>query len=139
MARRKSGVKLSSGEMDLMDLLWQHGELTLAQAHEAYGANKIGYTTMQTRLNRLVEKGLAQKSTDRPAVYSARVDRSSAQAGHLDDVLKRLSNGSVVPLVAHLVRDRKIDRDDLDELKRLVQQAEEQLSSETSKKPGGGK
>ena len=127
MAGRKRAIKLTSGEVDLMDLLWRHGELTLAQAHEAFGASRIGYTTMQTRLNRLVDKGLAMRSGDRPAVYAAKVDRESVQAGHLDDVLKRLSDGSVVPLVAHLVRDRKIDRDELAELKRLVRQAERDL------------
>jgi len=126
MARSKP-IKLTSGEVDLMDLLWRHDRLTLAEAHEAFGLTRIGYTTMQTRLNRLVEKGLAQKSADRPAVYSARVKREAVQAGHLDDVLKRLADGSVVPLVAHLVRDRKIDRDELAELKRLVNQAEQDL------------
>lgn len=127
MGTRKKATKLSSGEVDLMDLLWRHEALTLAEAHEAFGAERIGYTTMQTRLNRLVEKGLARKSNDRPAVYAPAVAREAVQAGHLDDVMKRLTDGSVVPLVAHLVRDRKIARDELAELKRLVQQAEQEL------------
>lgn len=127
VVKRKKPVRLTSGEVDLMDLLWRHQALTLAQAHEAFGSQRIGYTTMQTRLNRLVEKGLAERSADRPAIYSPRVAREAVQAGHLDDVLKRLADGSVVPLVAHLVRDRKIDRDELSELKRLVQQAERDL------------
>ncbi len=125
-------MKLTSGELDLMDLLWRHERLTLAEAHEAYGASRIGYTTMQTRLNRLVDKGLAVRSTDRPAAYSAAVERKDVQAGHLDELLHRLADGSVVPLVAHLVRDRKIDRDELTELKRLVRQAERDLKSSAS-------
>lgn len=120
-------MKLTSGELDLMDLLWRHERLTLAEAHEAFGVGRIGYTTMQTRLNRLVKKGLAHKSSDRPAGYTPAVERRDVQAGHLDDVLERLADGSVVPLVAHLVRDRKIDRDELAELKRLVRQAERDL------------
>lgn len=135
MARSKP-IKLTSGEVDLMDLLWRHDRLTLAEAHEAFGPERIGYTTMQTRLNRLVDKGLAQKSSDRPAVYSARVKREAVQAGHLDDVLKRLADGSVVPLVAHLVRDRKIDRDELAELKRLVKQAEQDLDGSPRSRKG---
>ena len=111
-----------------MDLLWRNERLTLAEAHEAYGPQRIGYTTIQTRLNRLVEKGLAVKSADRPAVYSPRVNREAVQAGHLDDVMQRLADGSVVPLVAHLVRDGKIDRAELVELKRLVDQAEQDLN-----------
>ena len=128
---RKKTIKLTSGELDLMDLLWRHEQLTLAEAHAAYGAQRIGYTTMQTRLNRLVEKGFAKRSTDRPAVYSPRVAREAAQAGHLDDMLSRLADGSVVPLVAHLVKDRKIDRNELEQLKRLVQKAEQDLESES--------
>lgn len=125
-------MKLTSGELDLMDLLWRNEKLTLAEAHEAFGANRIGYTTMQTRLNRLVDKGLAVRSTDRPASYSAAVERRDVQAGHLDELLHRLADGSVVPLVAHLVRDRKIDRDELTALKRLVRQAERDLESADS-------
>lgn len=120
-------IKLTSGEVDLMDLLWRHQKLTLSEAHAVYGARRIGYTTMQTRLNRLVEKGLAQRSSDRPAVYSPRIAREAVQAVHLDDMLNRLVDGSVVPLVAHLVRDRKMDRRELSELKRLVEQAEQDL------------
>ena len=126
--KRKKPVKLSSGEQDLMDLLWRHEKLTLAEAHAEFGAHRIGYTTMQTRLNRLVDKALARKSTDRPAVYSPRVARQTVQAGHLDDMLHRLADGNVVPLVAHLVKDRKIDRDELAELKRLVRQAERDMN-----------
>ena len=127
MVKPKNRVRLTSGEVDLMDLLWRHENLTLAEAHEAYGADRIGYTTMQTRLNRLVEKGLARRSAARPAVYSPAIAREQVQAGHLDDLLSRLSDGSVVPLVAHLVQDRKIDRDELAELKRLVRKAERDL------------
>lgn len=127
MVKRKRPIKLTSGEVDLMDLLWRGEAMTLSAAHEAFGKERIGYTTIQTRLNRLVEKGLATRSSERPAVYSAAVAREAVQAGHLDDVLERLSDGSVVPLVAHLVRDQKIDREELAELKRLVRQAEQDL------------
>ncbi|MFK8112308.1 MAG: BlaI/MecI/CopY family transcriptional regulator [Rubripirellula sp.] len=134
--KRKKTVQLTSGEQDLMDLLWRHERLTLAEAHTKFGAQRIGYTTMQTRLNRLVDKGFALRSTDRPAVYSPQVAREAVQAGHLDDMLARLAEGSVVPLVAHLVKDRKIDRDELAELKRLVRDAERELKqSDAAKEP----
>lgn len=121
----KSTTRLSSGELDLMDLLWREGPLTLAQAHERFEAGDVGYTTMQTRLNRLVKKGLASK-TGRPAEYAAAIEREQAQAGHLDQLISKLSGGSVVPLVAQLVQDRQISRDELKELKRLIRDAEQQ-------------
>ena len=125
----KSKTRLSSGELDLMDLLWREGPLTLARAHERFQVTAsgkprtVGYTTMQTRLNRLVEKGLASK-TGRPAEYSAAIDREEAQAGHLDQLITKLSGGSVVPLVAQLMQDRKISPEELRELKQLIRDAE---------------
>lgn len=116
-----------------MDILWRHGPMTLARTHKTFESEsrggKVGYTTIQTRLNRLVDKGFAKRSTDRPAIYSAAIERADVQADHLDDVLQRLSGGSVVPLVAHLVQDRKIPADELAELKRLVRQAEQDLKA----------
>ncbi|MEM9588139.1 MAG: BlaI/MecI/CopY family transcriptional regulator [Planctomycetota bacterium] len=122
-------MRLSNGELELMNLLWEHGAMTLAAAHQAFGPEKLGYTTMQTRLNRLVEKGLATKS-GRPALYSAAIGQEEIRAGHLDSILTQLSGGSVVPLVAQLVHDRKISSDELDALKELVSEAEQQLTSE---------
>ena len=139
----KSKLRLSSGELDLMDLLWREGPLTLAQAHERFtgGASgksrSVGYTTMQTRLNRLVEKGLASK-TGRPAEYSAAIDRQEAQAGHLDQLISKLSGGSVVPLVAQLMQDRQISREELKELKRLIRDAEQRPAANSRSKSGGG-
>ncbi|MEM6691684.1 MAG: BlaI/MecI/CopY family transcriptional regulator [Planctomycetota bacterium] len=129
----KAKVRLSSGELDLMDLLWKHGPLTLAQAHERFGVEALGYTTMQTRLNRLVNKGLASK-LGRPASYSPAVGREQVQAGHLDQLISKLAGGSVVPLVAQLVHDRQITPEELEELRRLVNDAEVEADQATGAK-----
>ena len=133
----KSNPRLSSGELDLMDLLWREGPLTLAQAHERFDAAAVGYTTMQTRLNRLVDKGLATK-TGRPAEYSAAIEREQAQAGHLDQLISKLAGGSVVPLVAQLMQDRRISPNELAELKQLIHQAEKTPGGSKNSRPKGG-
>ena len=59
--------KPTSGEMELLSLLWQRRSMTLSEVHEAMDRS-VGYTTVQTRLNRLVHKGLAAKEkAGRPA------------------------------------------------------------------------
>ena len=115
--------KLSAGELELMSLLWEQGPLSLSEAHEAVG-RPIGYTTVQTRLNRLVEKGLVNKSPERPAKYAAHVRQQQVSAGHLNDLVDRVAGGSVVPLVAHLVGDRKFTPEEIAELKELIRAAE---------------
>ena len=100
--------------------------MTIMQAQQALRL-PIGYTTVQTRLNRLVKKGVAAKSKERPAKYSALLTQEEVQGNDLDLLVKRVSNGQVTPLVAHLVNRDSISRAEIDELKRLVANAEERL------------
>lgn len=116
-------AKLSPGEMELMSELWQQGPMTIAQVHQSLG-RPIGYTTVQTRLNRLLAKGLVSKSSDRPARYTAAVTADRIGAHHLDDLVERVAGGKVVPLVAHLVQQRALSRQELEELKEIVRTAE---------------
>ena len=129
----KSGAqKLAAGEMELIGMLWEHGPLTLAEAHAAV-ERPIGYTTVQTRLNRLVEKGLVARTDDRPAKYDAVVAPEDVSAGHLDDLVKRVTRGNVVPLVAHLVGDRRLSAEEIAELKRLIRDAERRVTTRGKK------
>lgn len=124
--------RLTAGEIEILEMLWAAGDVTLSAAHKAM-KRAIGYTTVQTRLNRLVEKGVVVRSDDRPAQYSAAVTPNDVSAGHLDLLLKRVSGGSVVPLVTHLVRDRRLSSDEVSELKALIEQAEKDLESSSKK------
>ena len=130
--QHSKSVKLSPGEMEIMSQLWQHGAMTIAQARESLG-RPIGYTTVQTRLNRLADKGLVQKSTDRPASYSAAVSANSIGGHHLDDLVDRVAGGKVVPLVAHLVQQRSLSKHELQELKAIIRDAEEKHQSQEAK------
>lgn len=119
-------IKLSPGEMEIMKLLWQQGPLSIAETHEAMASIRpTGYTTVQTRLNRLAKKGLVERSADRPAKYGAAVSPDSVSAGHLDQLVENVAQGSVVPLVAQLLSNRKLSADEIAELKRFIDDAEE--------------
>ena len=127
MAKKRKPRRVSTGELEILEMLWRQGEVTLSEAHRALGRD-IGYTTVQTRLNRLVEKGLASRSTERPARYQAAVSQREVSAGQLDLLLQRVSGGSVVPLVAHLVEDRSLSREEIEQLKKLIDEAEKHMS-----------
>jgi len=119
--------------MELLSLLWQNGAMTLSDVHDAMGRS-VGYTTVQTRLNRLVDKGLATKmKAGRGATqYSASVDRDEVSASQLDVLVERVTNGSVVPLVAQLLDGTRLSTEDMQELRQLVRQAEERSRKEES-------
>ena len=128
MAKRRSKkVSLTNGEMELLSFLWQQGELSLSEAHEKF-SKPIGYTTMQTRLNRMVEKGHIHRSTGRPARYSAAVRPEDVSQSQLNVLLNRVTEGSVVPLVAQLVNGKSISADEIAEIKEIIEQAEQRVA-----------
>lgn len=128
---RRSLPRLSAAEMELLEMLWREGKVSLSQAHQCLGL-PIGYTTVQTRLNRLVAKGLATRSEERPARYAADVSRDDVCAEDLKLLVKRVAGG-VVPLVAHLVKQRSLSLAEVAELKRLIAEAETRLHPRTKK------
>ena len=124
MAKKSKNVsRLSAGELEVLEMLWREGPVTIVEAQRALDRT-IGYTTVQTRLNRLVAKGIVKKSSDRPAQYEAAVSREQVTAGDLALLVDKVSGGRVVPLVAHLVRDRSLTAEEIAELKELIAHAE---------------
>jgi predicted transcriptional regulator len=125
--------RLARGEIELLEMLWRSGPVSLIEAHRALD-RQIGYTTVQTRLNRLVAKNLATRSDERPARYRAAVSAVEVGASDLN-LLRRVSGGNIVPLVAHLVRDRTLSPHELAELKHLIDEAERKLLQSSKRKP----
>lgn len=116
-------TQLTGGELELMQILWTLGSVTILEAQKGF-ERPIEYPTVQTRLNRLVEKGLATKTPTRPARYSAAIDRSQATSGHLNLLLDRVSGGSVVPLISQLLDEHALSDAELAALKKIIREKE---------------
>jgi predicted transcriptional regulator len=123
MAARPKAARLAAGEIEILELLWRMRSATIAEAHEGL-ARHVGYTTMQTRLNRLVVKKLVRKAGSHPARYEAVLKPEQVCRGDLDVLVEQVTRGRIVPLVAHLVQDRALSEAELCELKRLIDEAE---------------
>ncbi len=133
MGKARKGPVVATGELELLGILWEHGPLSLSEVH-ARMVRPVGYTTVQTRLNRLVDKGLAErvKRDRRPALYSAAVDPEEISVGALDQLVGTALRSRVVPLVAHLVEQADLSPEELDELERLVESARARLGASES-------
>jgi predicted transcriptional regulator len=125
--------------MEILGMLWAEGPLTIREAHEGFGAygKPVSYPTMQTRLNRLVEKGLVARLEDRPARYRAAVSRDQVSAGHLRELVAKIGGGDVVPLVARLLSERTLTDEQVARLKELLAQAQQrsEAAKAREKKP----
>jgi predicted transcriptional regulator len=126
MAPRRGAIRLSTGEMEILSMLWEAGPLTLAAAHERFPryGKAVSYPTMQTRLNRLVEKGIVARSGDRPAAYRAAVTAQRVGKGHFAELLDRVGRHMAAPLVAQLISETPLTAAEIAELRRLLEKAE---------------
>ena len=119
---------LSKGEMEVARLLWELGEATVRQVHDALPADRtIDFTTVQTYLRRLEAKGYARaRLVGRTRVYAARVRPETVIRETIDDVVQRLFDGETLPLVQHLIEDRGISTEDMANLRELLDRLEDQ-------------
>lgn len=130
-------LRLGAGELELLEVLWRLGAVTIAEAQAGLDREQ-GYTTVQTRLERLVAKGVAAKSKNRPARYSAAVSRDEISRDDLKTLVRRVTQGSVVPLIAHLVNDRALTSDEVQQIRDLITQAETRSAGRRSGRKSNG-
>jgi BlaI family penicillinase repressor len=117
--------RLTRGDLQILQMLWREQRVTIAGAHQALG-RPIGYSTVQTRLNRLVDKGLVRKTKETPTRYEAAIQPEDVMESELRTLVQDVSGG-VVPLVAQLFREHQPSASELDEIRQLIRQAETRL------------
>lgn len=126
----KEDLPVSDNELDVLRVLWDDGAATLGDVH-AKLAEKYEYTTVQTMLDRLVQKGLvARDSRVRPARHKALVTRTKAMRHFLRLMLDKIADGPA-PLVLELLREREFSPEDLAAIRKKV----EESSREHTNKP----
>jgi BlaI family transcriptional regulator, penicillinase repressor len=132
MARRPA---LSKAEMEVVRIVWNLGEATVRQAFDAFPPQRnIDFTTVQTYLRRLETKGyLRAKRQGRALVYRPRVRPDDVIRDTVGDLVNRLFDGQTVPLLHHLIRDRSIRKEDIDELRAMIDQWESEQDESSSK------
>lgn len=132
MTRRT--LRVAKGELEILSLLWDAGPLTIGDAHRRFAdyGQSVSYPTMQTRLNRMVDKGLLARSDEKPSRYSAVATRTQVTRGHLGELVDRISGGDVVPLVAHLLSQQTLTKQQIVELQQLLAKAQQTANSRPS-------
>ena len=120
----KERPDLARSEWSLMEALWTRGQAT-ASALQADLRSSQGwaYSTVKTMLDRLVEKGYVKsRRVGNVYEYSARIRRGAAVARTIDDLADRLLAGSVTPLIHRLVERRRLNDQEIRELRRMLEE-----------------
>ena len=118
---------LANAELAIMDLLWHQGRLTARAIRERLypGAEKAQHGTVQRLLQRLEDKGYVVRDRALPvSQFSATITREAYAASQLETLARRLTGGSLAPLVTHLVEQHRISRSEIERLRKLLDDAE---------------
>ena len=118
----------SDAELEVARVLWDLGEATSRQVFDAYpNKRKVGFVTVQTYLRRLESKGYIRTRREGGTnVHRPRVRPRTVIREAVDDFLDCLFDGQILPLVRHLIRDRRISDDEIEQLRTLLGELEDE-------------
>jgi BlaI family transcriptional regulator, penicillinase repressor len=114
--------RLGDLQLKIMKRLWEKGESTVAEVHQALSQEKAhAYTTIATMLRKMEERGLVKHHVEgRTFVYRAAVREGAVSRRMAGDMLDRLFEGSLADMVSHLLTSREVSRDELTRLEHLI-------------------
>jgi BlaI family penicillinase repressor len=125
-AKKKMPATLTPLELELMKVLWELGSGTVQAVQDKLPGEKLAYTTVQTMLNVLQNKGKVKRVLkDRAFVYRPAVTRLQAVSATMHDLIDRMFGGSAEALVMGLLETRQLSPEKLAELQRKVQKEED--------------
>lgn len=114
------GVSFTARELDIMSVLWRLGSGTVAEVQESL-ADDLGYTTVLKILQILEEKGHVRHEREGRAYrYFPTVASDEAGRSALARVVNKIFQGSAELTLARLVEDHRIDADELDRMRRIL-------------------
>jgi predicted transcriptional regulator len=119
---------LSEAQTEIMNVVWEQGETTLAQVCASLASRRdLARNTVQTQLTRLVEKGwLLHRSEGRAFYYRAAVPREAAQSRVVQRMVDAVFGGSAEGLVMRLLDGRRLSKAEADRIRLLIEKAEEE-------------
>ena len=121
-------MQVSEAESVVMQVLWEAaGPLAAEDVVAALaGEQQWQEATIKTLLNRLLKKGaIAASREGRRYLYSPVLKREAWLLGESEGLLARLFDGRVAPLVAHFSQHRKLDKADIAELRKLLEEIDD--------------
>ncbi|MBN2090947.1 BlaI/MecI/CopY family transcriptional regulator [candidate division KSB1 bacterium] len=119
---------LSDFEWSLMKIVWEKKEATVKEVWQrAFPAEEKAYTTVQTYMERMVEKGLLKKrKLGLVNFYSARISQQVLMKKSTETLADRIFNGSIGQFAAFLLKDCQLSEKELEEIKKLINEKEDE-------------
>jgi BlaI family penicillinase repressor len=120
-----ASTRISDAEWTVMKAIWSLKTATARQVVEALSGDTAWKPkTIHTLLSRLVHKGiLASEKPAREYVFTPRATEQECRLAASRSFLTRVFDGEIAPFVACFLEHKKLSRKEIDELKKLLEEA----------------
>ena len=121
--------KPTASELEILHVLWERGPSTVREVHQALSDKRpIGYTSVLKLMQIMTAKGTLRRNEEQRAhVYEAVQPAEKTKRQLALDVLQRVFDGSASQLMMHALADRKASKEEVEELRRLLNDYERKL------------
>ena len=117
-----AATQLGRVQLQIMQVLWSKGRATAREITDALAVSQpIAHSTVQTLLRGLEEKGaISHEMEGRTFVFFPLVEEDKFVQSATRDLIERVFGGSAGTLVAHLLKNENVSRNELDEIRKLI-------------------
>jgi BlaI family transcriptional regulator, penicillinase repressor len=113
---------LTRGELDVIRILWDHGELKPAEIQNRF-PRPIKNAALRSYLSILVEKGhVTRRAVGKAYFYKAKTKRESAFLRTVKDLVDGYCEGSPEALLMALIKSEQLSETELLRLKRMAEE-----------------
>jgi BlaI family penicillinase repressor len=123
---KSSPQKPTASELEILRVLWSRGPSTVREVHDAMSEKRaIGYTSVLKFLQIMTAKGTVRRNeTQRAHVYESCLPAEQTKRQIAGDMLQRVFEGSASQLMLHALAGRKASREEIEELRRMLDEYE---------------
>ena len=121
--------KPTASELEILQVLWTRGPSTVREVYEVLSEKRdMGYTSVLKLMQIMTEKGSVRRNeTQRAHVYEVCQPEEKTKRGLAADVLQRVFDGSASELMMHALSGRKASKEEIDEMRRLLNEHERKI------------
>ena len=122
MPRRAAAPpRLTALQLAVMQVLWSRDEASVTDVQSAMMGRRLALTTVATMLVRLEQRGLvSHRAEGRQYIYRSLVSPVEVRETVTRELLRNLFDGDVTAFVTQLLDSRKLTREEIADLQRLV-------------------
>jgi BlaI family transcriptional regulator, penicillinase repressor len=121
-------MRPTESELEILHVLWENGTATVREVNDRLNQKReTGYTTTLKLMQIMFEKGLVRRDdSSRTHTYSPAVPREITQSQLLQNFVDNTFQGKAADLVMQALGNHQPDAGELNEIKALIAQIEQQ-------------